>query len=210
MTKPSLGQKKIEHAVLWSVVTESYDSFVGVTAVKRHLLDAGSAQQIHAALQHLTECGFLENRSAALQDHFEPTRKGMLKIESLTRVKSSFVGRLSEQGPVWLSSPEAISADLQSQIEPDTVKPVEAVAEHSIANISIVNTSAPNITSNVTPAITSNVNPSITSNNTSPDNDPEANRLAASGARAGWVNALVAVVVGAVVVAVTVWVAGKF
>lgn len=147
-----LSQNKVEHAVLWSLVREAYSSeFADARTIRAHLLDTPSEQQVRAALHHLVECGLIENRSASMQEEFCPTREGILVIERLEPISSSFVGRLSLHGPKWLRSPSAGDAELNSKLEvtkkpsPPRVDSPEMERSTAASSLTIVNQVNPNL-----------------------------------------------------------------
>ena len=190
-----LAQTKVEHAVLWSLVREDYSSeFAGVRTIRSHLLNIASEQQVGAAISHLLECKLIRDCSAPLQDNYEPTRDGILLIERLETVKSSFVGRLNIHGPKWLSSQSAINAELQSKLSPPPMPTSPP--------------SGPNEPTGVSPVtIYNQANPSFSnSNSQTPTGSDDTAR---SAKNAGWVAVWVALAVGAAAIVITLWVGGK-
>jgi hypothetical protein len=195
-----LSQAKVEHAVLWSLVRERYnDEFADVRTVGRHLLNVASEQQVRAALTYLVECGLARDCSAPSQEHHEPTREGIQKIEGLEKAKASYVSRLNIHGPKWLLSQSAHDAELQSKLaKPADVTAVEAVPVGAGYNSAATGP----ININVSPSFQNNSGAASTSNDELARSAKNAGWFGASGT---WVGVLVAVV-GALV---ALWIAGK-
>jgi hypothetical protein len=139
-----LSHQKIEHAVLWSIVKQSYDGeFICPPAIAAKLLNVAPESQVRVVVDHLIATGFLVDKSASLQEHFEPTRKAYLKIEQLIPVKASFVGRLNIHGPKWLRSQSARDAKLESRIEGDASAQPSVAAVHAAPAVVVNNTFSP-------------------------------------------------------------------
>jgi len=166
--------------------------------IARKFVPPAGETQVRISLQHLQKIGlasgsFDNPRSAG----FQITREGIVAVEAqFDRVDD---GENTSYHPAEVSAPVFNADELQSLAEQGTyVFPVPPEA-----NLPAKDTGPAPV------VIHNHVNPVITNNNTMPSSDPEANRLARSGARAGWTNAVIAIIACVVVVAITLWAAGK-
>ena len=139
-----LSHQKVEHAVLWSMVKQSYDGeFICPPSIAAKLLNIAPESQIRVVVDHLLATGYVADKSAPFQEHFEPTRKAYLKIEQLVPMKSSFVGRLNIHGPNWLRSQSALDANLESRLEGEAVGRLPSAPAPGSPSVVINNSVAP-------------------------------------------------------------------
>jgi hypothetical protein len=196
MTTPS--QVELETSILLMLAEEARASNRRLRAeeIAAKFVPPVGGTQVQIALQHLERTGMASgNFDNPRSSGFQITRGGIVAVEDqFDRI---------DEGPNTSYRPkasvEAFDADeLQSLADEGTyVFPVPPEVGSSTGAVP-----APVVIHN-------HVNPIITNNNAGPSGDAEANRLAQSGARAGWTNALIAIIACVVVVAVTLWAAGK-
>ena len=195
MTSAEIGQEKLEHAILWSLVRGRHESGgVAPSTVALHLNAIASEQAIHVGLKHLANCNFVRIRPLSIGPNYEPTREGILLVERLIKIKASFVGRLEIHGSRWLKSASAMDAKLQSRIAADPL------IELSESPPSVQNDRAIHIHNELKP----NYN-NISTEKASEDSDR-------SSARASWFSgwvALLGAIVAACGVAASLWASGK-
>jgi hypothetical protein len=188
-----LSQEKLEHAVLWVLVRDEFkDERADSFSIRRRLNDVAGDKSIHAALEHLEQCGYASVEVDPGFRNYTPTRKGIQHIEKLETRPTSFIGRLAKHGPQWLTSKAAQDAQLFSKIEGPS--PVPAAPTPS---------SYPGVT------INNNVNPVQNVSGSFPPTP--ANPYARSSARAGWTNAtlgLLSLIVAIIAIYVAVQIGG--
>lgn len=197
----SISQGKLELAVLWALVTLDFEEFASASSISSALGNVAKEARVRAAIKFLISQGLVEDCSAPQQDHFEATRKGIQLIERLKewRNPKGFVKNLDASGISLLCTQDAVGEQIDVIWK---INPTEA-ADTKESAARDRNHEAP---VNVTVAPTFN-----NSNNFSPQNTVTVSSSEKGEARdsSGWWNLVAAIIIGAVTIAVTLWIAGK-
>lgn len=166
--------------------------------ISRKFIPPIGETQIRLSLTHLENQGLVSsNFDNPRSSGYQITRGGLLAIErSFERI---------DEGESSSYRPRASTSFSEDELEElaaegTYVFPVPPDSEAQIGN----SVPAPIIIHNHMNPVFNNTN-----TNASSQNDAEVSRIARSGTRAGWVNVLIALVVGVAGIFVSLWIAGK-